>query len=249
MSATRTTQRRVRAVYMRGGTSRCLVFHERGPAAGGARARPHPARRARQPRSVRTPARRPRRRHLVALQGVHHRRRRPTPDADVDYTFAQVEVGRPVVDYTGNCGNCSSSVGPFAIDEGLVPARPTARPSVRIHNTNTKKIIVAHVPVTGGEAAVAGDFELPGVAGRGARIALDFVDPGGARTGKLLPTGPRDRHRGRAQRLARRRHQPDGLRARQGPRPHRHRVAAGDGRRPRPRRTRLETHPRRGRRR
>jgi len=64
---------------------------------------------------------------------------------------------------------------------------------VRIHNTNTKKLIVAHVPVEDGEAAVRGDFELAGVAGRGARIALDFVEPGGAGTGRLLPTGrPRD---------------------------------------------------------
>ena len=61
--------------------------------------------------------------------------------------------------------------------------------AVRIHNTNTKKIIVARVPVAGGEAAVEGDFELAGVPGLGARIALDFVEPGGARTGKLLPTG------------------------------------------------------------
>jgi hypothetical protein len=60
---------------------------------------------------------------------------------------------------------------------------------VRIHNTNTKKVIVAHVPVKGGEAAVEGDFELAGVAGRGARIALDFLDPGGAGTGRLLPSG------------------------------------------------------------
>jgi 2-methylaconitate cis-trans-isomerase PrpF len=110
------------------------------------------------------------------------------PDADVDYTFAQVEVRRPHVDYTGNCGNCSSAVGPFAIDERIVAARD-GETVVRIHNTNTGKIIVAHVPVAGGEAAVEGDFELPGVAGRGARIALDFVDPGGARTGRLLPTG------------------------------------------------------------
>src|SRR5207237_10888070 len=64
---------------------------------------------------------------------------------------------------------------------------------VRIHNTNTKKLIVAHVPVRDGEAAVEGDFELAGVAGRGARIALDFLDPGGAGTGRLLPTGtPRE---------------------------------------------------------
>jgi hypothetical protein len=110
------------------------------------------------------------------------------PDADVDYTFAQVEVSKPVVDYTGNCGNCSSSVGPFAIDERLVPARD-GETTVRIHNTNTKKLIVARVPVADGEAAVDGDFELPGVPGRGARIALDFLEPGGAGTARLLPTG------------------------------------------------------------
>jgi 2-methylaconitate cis-trans-isomerase PrpF len=110
------------------------------------------------------------------------------PGADVDYTFAQVEVKKAFVDYAGNCGNCSSSVGPFAIDEGLVAARD-GETLVRIHNTNTKKLIVAHVPVANGEAAVTGDFELAGVAGRGARIALDFVDPGGAGTGRLLPTG------------------------------------------------------------
>jgi len=64
---------------------------------------------------------------------------------------------------------------------------------VRIHNTNTRKLIVAHVPVKDGEAQVAGDFELAGVPGRGARIALDFLDPGGAGSGRLLPTGnPRD---------------------------------------------------------
>jgi 2-methylaconitate cis-trans-isomerase PrpF len=106
----------------------------------------------------------------------------------VDYTFAQVEVRKAFVDYAGNCGNCSSSVGPFAIDEGLVPARE-GETIVRIHNTNTKKLIVAHVPVAHGEAAVGGDFELAGVAGLGARIALDFVEPGGAGTGRLLPTG------------------------------------------------------------
>jgi 2-methylaconitate cis-trans-isomerase PrpF len=110
------------------------------------------------------------------------------PDADVDYTFAQVLVAKAEVDYSGNCGNCSSAVGPFAIDERIVKA-VDGETVVRIHNTNTKKLIVAHVPVANGEAAVTGDFDLAGVAGRGARIALDFVDPGGAGTGRLLPTG------------------------------------------------------------
>src|SRR5215510_16140440 len=110
-------------------------------------------------------------------------------DADVDYTFAQVDVKAPLVHYTGNCGNCSSAIGPFAIDEKLVAAPADGEAVVKIHNTNTKKLIVAHVPVKDGEAAVEGDFELPGVPGLGARIALDFLEPGGAVTGRLLPTG------------------------------------------------------------
>ena len=109
-------------------------------------------------------------------------------DADVDYTFAQVAVDAPVVDYTSNCGNLSSAVGPFAIDLGLLDVGgETAR--VRIHNTNTAKIIHAEIPLEHGRARVEGDFEIPGVGGTGARIRLDFLDPGGATTGTLLPTG------------------------------------------------------------
>jgi len=109
-------------------------------------------------------------------------------DADVDYTFGQVLVGEPVVDYSGNCGNMSSAVGPFAVDEGLV-APSGDRATVRIHNTNTSKMIVAEFPLRGGRADVEGDYELLGVAGRGARIRLEFLEPGGAVTGRLLPTG------------------------------------------------------------
>src|SRR5262249_40912865 len=110
------------------------------------------------------------------------------PDADVDYTFGQVEIARPFVDYAGNCGNISSAVGPFAVDEGLVPVSEPET-LVRIHNTNTRKLIHARVPVASGQAVVHGDFVLPGVPGTGARIVLDFLDPGGAVTGRLLPTG------------------------------------------------------------
>ena len=110
------------------------------------------------------------------------------PGADVDYTFAQVSVTGATVDYSGNCGNMSSAIGPFAVDEGLVKASgPEA--TVRIHNTNTHKLIVAHFAMDGGRAAVDGDFALPGVAGTGAPVRLDFLAPGGAGTGKLLPTG------------------------------------------------------------
>ncbi len=109
-------------------------------------------------------------------------------DADVDYTFAQVSVKDASVDYSGNCGNMSSAVGPFAVDEGIVTAHGDEA-VVRIHNTNTKKIIVSRFRMDDGAAAVDGDFVLPGVAGTGAPVRLDFLDPGGAGTGKLLPTG------------------------------------------------------------
>jgi 2-methylaconitate cis-trans-isomerase PrpF len=110
------------------------------------------------------------------------------PDADVDYTFGQVAVDRPLVDWGANCGNLSSVVGPFAVDEGLVSV-PDGEALVRIHQTNTRKIIHSRFMVRGGKAETEGDFRLPGVAGTGARIRLDFLDPGGAVTSGLLPTG------------------------------------------------------------
>lgn len=106
---------------------------------------------------------------------------------DVDYTFGQVGITVPHIDYSGNCGNISAGVGPFAIDEGLVKAVEPVT-SVRIFNTNTRKVIVAHVPVVDGKAAVEGDYAMAGVPGSGARILLDFMKPAGAVTGKLLPT-------------------------------------------------------------
>jgi 2-methylaconitate cis-trans-isomerase PrpF len=111
------------------------------------------------------------------------------PDADVDYTFAQIAVREALVDYGGNCGNMSSAVGPFAVEEGLLPALPDGEAVVRIHNTNTSKIIVARFPVMGGALAAEGALEIDGAAGRSAPIRLEFLDPGGAKTGKLLPTG------------------------------------------------------------
>lgn len=111
------------------------------------------------------------------------------PDADVDYTFAQILIDTPRVDYGINCGNMSSAIGPFAIDEGLVVRPNGGEAVVRIHNTNTKKIIVARFPMEGDLAAVDGDMAIDGVAGTGAPIRLEFMAPGGARTGRLLPTG------------------------------------------------------------
>lgn len=110
-------------------------------------------------------------------------------DADVNYTFGYVGVADPVVDYEGNCGNMSSGVGIFAIMKGFV--KPQANKTVvRIFNTNTKKLIEAHIPMTAdGQVQTEGDFAIDGVPGTGARIPLFFLDPAGSKTGKLLPTG------------------------------------------------------------
>jgi len=110
------------------------------------------------------------------------------PDADLDYTFAQVSITEPVVDYDINCGNISAAVGAYAIDEGLVPAAEPIT-TVRIHNTNTGRVLLAKVPVLNGAAGVEGTFAMHGVPGTGAPIALDFARTAGGITGSLLPTG------------------------------------------------------------
>jgi 2-methylaconitate cis-trans-isomerase PrpF len=110
------------------------------------------------------------------------------PGVDVEYTFGQVSITEPFVDMAGNCGNISSAVGPFAIDKGLVLAVDPVT-TVRIFNTNTRKMIVAKVPVREGRVVTQGTYQINGVPGTGAEIKLHFVDPGGAITGKLLPTG------------------------------------------------------------
>lgn len=110
------------------------------------------------------------------------------PDADLDYTFAQVEIDRPVVGYAGNCGNISSGVGPYAVDEGLVEAvEPVTK--VRIFNTNTHAVLIAEVPVRGARARVAGDLAIAGVPRTGSEIVMNWVATIGAKTGSLLPTG------------------------------------------------------------
>ncbi|MBV1690929.1 PrpF protein [Novosphingobium sp. G106] len=110
-------------------------------------------------------------------------------DADVDYTFVQISIREAKADCGGNCGNMSSAIGPFAVEEGIVPTPSDGEAVVRIHNTNTGKIIAARFPVVDGALAADGDCMLDGVAGAAAPIKLEFLDPGGAKTGKLLPTG------------------------------------------------------------
>jgi len=110
------------------------------------------------------------------------------PDADVDYTFAQVSVDKAIVSYKGNCGNISSAVGPFAIEKGLIPCtEPVTK--VRIYNTNTDKVIISEVQVEHGQVQYEGDFEIAGVPGKASPVKLNFLEPAGAVTGSLLPTG------------------------------------------------------------
>jgi 2-methylaconitate cis-trans-isomerase PrpF len=106
----------------------------------------------------------------------------------VRFTFGQVDVERPFVDYLGTCGNMSAAVGPFAIDEGLLPAIDPVTP-VRVLSTNTGKHYIAYVPVRDGRAETEGDYTIDGVPGPGAPIALEFLDPGGSTGGRVLPTG------------------------------------------------------------
>ena len=114
------------------------------------------------------------------------------PDTDVEYLFAQVGTDQAQVDYRGNCGNLTTAVGPYAIDEGLVLASAPVT-AVRLLNRNTGSRIIAHVPVTGGRAATSGDCVVAGVPGTGAPVVTEYLDPAGAVLGALFPTGsPRD---------------------------------------------------------
>ncbi|KQX86646.1 2-methylaconitate cis-trans isomerase PrpF [Variovorax sp. Root473] len=102
------------------------------------------------------------------------------PGHDVDYLFGQVSIDQPFVDWSGNCGNLSAAVGPFAISNGFVDADRVPRDGVavvRIWQANIGKTIVAHVPMTGGAVQETGDFELDGVTFPAAEVQLEFMDP------------------------------------------------------------------------
>ena len=113
---------------------------------------------------------------------------------DVDYLFGQVSIDSAFVDWSGNCGNLSAAVGPFAISAGLVDAAKLPRDGVaivRIWQANIGKTIVAHVPMAGGQVVEDGDFELDGVTFPAAEIQLEFLDPAdeGEDGGAMFPTG------------------------------------------------------------
>ncbi|KAF7294514.1 putative isomerase YraM [Mycena kentingensis (nom. inval.)] len=111
---------------------------------------------------------------------------------DVEYTFVQVGIRDTSIDYSGNCGNLSSMIGVFARDEGMCapPAAGATKMTVRAWNSNTSKVIETTFPVEEGVAVLdRPEIEIAGVPGKASRIVMDFVNPGGARTGKLLPSG------------------------------------------------------------
>ena len=119
----------------------------------------------------------------VALIGPSKR-----TDADVDYLFLQVVVDKAEVSDSQNCGNILAGVGPWAIENGLVPIAG-ATTAVRIHMVNTNSIAVAHVPTPRGAVEYEGTARIDGVPGSAAAIPIDFLDVAGSSCGKLFPTG------------------------------------------------------------
>ena len=117
------------------------------------------------------------------------------PDHDVDYLFGQVSIDSAFVDWSGNCGNLSAAVGPFAISNGLVDPARVPRDGVaviRIWQANISKTIVAHVPITEGQVQETGEFELDGVTFPAAEVQLEFMDPAAEEEGAggaMFPTG------------------------------------------------------------
>lgn len=117
------------------------------------------------------------------------------PDHDIDYLFGQVSIDKPFVDWSGNCGNLSAAVGPFAISNGLIdasriPSNGTA--TVRVWQANIGKTIIAHVPIAQGAVQETGDFELDGVTFPAAEVQLEFINPAADEEGaggSMFPTG------------------------------------------------------------
>jgi probable AcnD-accessory protein PrpF len=180
------TQLRIPATYMRGGTSKGVFF-----AAGNLPA-DQAARERMLLRVIGSPD--PYGKQIDGMGGATSSTSKivivgksARPDSDVDYLFGQVSIDRPVIDWSGNCGNLTTAVGPFAIEQGLVAAPADGTATVRIWQANIGKRIVAHVPMRGGEVLEEGDFELDGVTFPAAEIRLEFLDPG--ETGAMFPTG------------------------------------------------------------
>ncbi|WP_386065951.1 2-methylaconitate cis-trans isomerase PrpF [Tahibacter sp. UC22_41] len=190
-------QIRIPATYMRGGTSKGVFFRLQDlPAAAQT---PGAARDALLMRVIGSPD--PYGKHTDGMGGATSSTSKcviistsTVPDHDVDYLYGQVAIDTAFVDWSGNCGNLSSAVGPFAIANGLVDPARVPRDGiavVRIWQANIGKTIVAHVPVSDGQVQETGDFELDGVTFPAAEIALEFLDPSddGDGGGAMFPTG------------------------------------------------------------
>ena len=190
-------QLRIPATYLRGGTSKGVFFRlEDLPEA--ARA-PGPARDALLMRVIGSPD--PYGKHTDGMGGATSSTSKcvilsksTRPGHDVDYLYGQVSIDKPFVDWSGNCGNLSTAVGPFAIANGLIDASRVPHDGiceVRIWQANIGKTIIAHVPVSGGQVQETGDFELDGVTFPAAEIVLEFLDPSddGEDGGAMFPTG------------------------------------------------------------
>ncbi|PMS17257.1 2-methylaconitate cis-trans isomerase PrpF [Trinickia dabaoshanensis] len=191
-------QIKVPAVYMRGGTSKGVFFRLQDlPEAAQV---PGAARDALLMRVIGSPD--PYGKHTDGMGGATSSTSKTViisksarPDHDVDYLFGQVSIDKPFIDWTGNCGNLSAAVGPFAIANGLIDTARIPRDgiaTVRIWQANIGKTIVAHVPMTDGAVQETGDFELDGVTFPAAEVALEFMDPAadeGDGGGAMFPTG------------------------------------------------------------
>ena len=190
-------QIRIAATYMRGGTSKG-VFFKLDDLPEAAR-EPGRARDALLVRVIGSPD--PYGKHTDGMGGATSSTSKvvilaksSVPDHDVDYLYGQVPIDGDFIDWSGNCGNLSAAVGPFAISNGLVDPARVPRDGVcvvRIWQANIGKTIVAHVPMTHGEVQETGDFELDGVTFPAAEIALEFLDPAdeGDGGGAMFPTG------------------------------------------------------------
>lgn len=193
-----TAQIKIPATYMRGGTSKGVFFllgdlPEAAQTAG-------PARDALLLRVIGSPD--PYAKQIDGMGGATSSTSKTVilskssrADHDVDYLFGQVSIDKPFVDWSGNCGNLSAAVGPFAISNGLVdPARIPRNgvAVVRIWQANIGKTIIAHVPITDGAVQETGDFELDGVTFPAAEVQLEFMDPAAEEEGaggSMFPTG------------------------------------------------------------
>ncbi|MDO4709330.1 MAG: 2-methylaconitate cis-trans isomerase PrpF [Pseudomonadota bacterium] len=189
-------QRRIPATYMRGGTSKGVFFRleDLPPKA----QQPGAARDALLMRVIGSPD--PYAQHIDGMGGATSSTSKcvivspsARPGHDVDYLYGQVAIGEAFVDWSGNCGNLSSAVGPFAIANGMIPAERLhdGMVEVRIWQANIGKTILAHVPVKDGQVLELGDFMLDGVAFAAAEIVLEFIDPSddGEDGGAMFPTG------------------------------------------------------------